>query len=147
MNADVVEYRLRNFLLVVTLFVLLVTLVELVLEEHTGEPVQWIPFVLCGLGLIAVLAALLRPQRSTLLALRFVMTLVALGGVLGIGLHVVNNFAFELEIRPNAAVGDVVMDALKGANPLLAPGILIFAALLALAATYYHPAFGQRMKS
>lgn len=140
MNGGVVEQRLRLFLLVLTAFVLLVTLVELVLEEHTEEALQWIPFVLCGLGLVSVVVALLRPQRSTLLALRVVMLLVVLGGVLGIGLHLVNNFAFELEIRASATPADVVIEALKGANPLFAPGILVFAALLALAATYAHPA-------
>ena len=44
---------------------------------------------------------------------------------------------------PNAALMDAVLNGLKGASPLLAPGTLIFAALLALIATYRHPALGQ----
>jgi hypothetical protein len=32
------------------------------------------------------------------------------------------------------------VDALMGANPLLAPGILALAGVLAIAATYHHPA-------
>lgn len=53
--------------------------------------------------------------------------------------HIEHNLAFELEIRPNATTGDVFFEALSGANPLLAPGILGLAAIVALAATYYHP--------
>ncbi|MDQ3928868.1 MAG: hypothetical protein M3328_06945 [Chloroflexota bacterium] len=61
-----------------------------------------------------------------------------------VGVAFLENFAFEREIRPAAPTGDVLMAAIKGASPLLAPGILLFAALLGLAATYYHPALGER---
>jgi hypothetical protein len=54
-------------------------------------------------------------------------------------LHLFDNFAFEREIRPNAALVDVIINALRGVNPLLAPGILALAAALAIAATYRHP--------
>jgi hypothetical protein len=57
----------------------------------------------------------------------------------GIFEHIEHNFGFALEIQPNATAPDVFWAALGGANPLLAPGILAFAALLALAASYYHP--------
>jgi hypothetical protein len=36
---------------------------------------------------------------------------------------------------------------LGGENPLLAPGILAVAAMLALAATYYHPALSDEQQS
>ncbi|MBL8156945.1 MAG: hypothetical protein JNM70_22415, partial [Anaerolineae bacterium] len=58
---------------------------------------------------------------------------------LGLGLHLLGNTQFEQEIRPSAAAVDVLLEALKGANPLLAPGILALAGLLAIAATTYHP--------
>jgi hypothetical protein len=142
MKADVIAARLRLFLLGMTALIFLATLGELVLEDHDQEALQWIPFVLCGIGLLAVAGALLRPRRGTLLALRGVMALVALGGLAGIAIHLARNLGFEQEIRPNAALGEVIGAALRGAAPLLAPGTLIFAALLALAATYYHPALG-----
>jgi hypothetical protein len=72
------------------------------------------------------------------------MLLVGLGSLFGLYEHIEHNLAFELEIRPTAAVNDVFMEALKGASPLLAPGILGLAALIALAATYYHPALVKR---
>jgi hypothetical protein len=144
MTATAIESRLRRFLLLLTLLIFLATLTELVLEEHTQEALQFIPFVLCGIGLVSVIAALLNPQRATLLALRGVMALVGAGGILGIALHLIRNLEFEQEIRPNAAVSELLVNTLKGASPLLAPGVMVFAALLALAATYYHPALGKR---
>lgn len=140
MNSNDVLRRLRLFLFVLAGLVFAGAVVELVLTEHTESPVQWIPFILSGLGIAAILAALIRPQRLTLIALWSVMVLVILGSLVGVYDHLINNIGLELEIRPNATVGDVFMDALKGASPLLAPGMLAVAAIIALAATYYHPA-------
>ncbi|MFN8449963.1 MAG: hypothetical protein U0521_15605 [Anaerolineae bacterium] len=144
MTRGIIEDRLRRFLLLLAMLVFLATLAELVLEEHTGETLQFIPFALCGLGLITIGWALLRPERRTVLSMRRAMLVVMVGGIFGAGVHLFENLQFEQEIRPNAAVGDVMIATLKGAAPLLAPGILIFGALIALAATYYHPLLGQR---
>jgi hypothetical protein len=135
-----IEDRLRRTLLLLVALVFPGTVAELILEEHTKETLQWIPFILCAAGFMVVIAVLLRPERATLLALRVVMVIVAGGGLLGMGLHLLNNYEFAHEIRPNAASTDLILPALKGANPLFAPGILVFAAVVALAATYYHPA-------
>jgi hypothetical protein len=144
MTDSTVENRLRRLLLIISAFVFLGTPVELWLEDHTGETLQWIPFLLCAAGLIAAVAVLIRPQRMTILALRITMPIVAAGGLLGMGLHLLNNVAFEQEIRPSAAAGEALLAGLKGASPLLAPGILVLAAVVSLAATYYHPALGRR---
>ncbi|MEA2574995.1 MAG: hypothetical protein QOH93_2293 [Chloroflexia bacterium] len=141
---EAIENRLRRFLLLLSTLTLAATTVELWLEDHTGELLQWVPFVLCGAGLVTLAAALFRPQKATLVALRIVMTFVALGGLAGTVVHLLYNFAFEREVRPTAPIGDVLMSAIKGADPLLAPGVLLFAGLLAIAATYYHPALGER---
>jgi hypothetical protein len=90
--------------------------------------------------LLTLLTAHLRPRRPMLLALRVVMALVVLGSLVGVYLHVESNLLFLREITPNATLREAVFGALGGANPLLAPGILALAAVLALAATYYHPA-------
>jgi hypothetical protein len=145
MTVEALVANLRRFLLLMAMLVLLSALAELWLVDHTQETLQLLPFFLCGIGILSTGAALIRPQRSTLLVLRILMLLVAAGGVVGIALHLINNLAFEQEIRPNATTSDVLMAGLKGANPLLAPGVLVFAALLAIAATYYHPAL--RMSS
>lgn len=139
MSATSKGLRLRQGLLAVVLLVFLGTTVELWLIEHTHERPQYIPFVLIGLGVIAVLAVLTRPRSGTIQALRGVMVLVLLGSVLGIYLHLRSNFAFELDIRPGAQASEVIMESLRGANPVLAPGVLAYAAIVALIASYDHP--------
>ncbi len=139
MHSEILIGRYRKFLLLVACFICVGTVVELWLEEHMGNVVQLIPFVLCGLGFVAIVATLMRPQRMTVRALRIVMAVVLVGSLFGVFEHVEHNLAFALEIRPNAVPSDVLMDALRGANPLLAPGILALAAILAIGATYYHP--------
>jgi len=130
---------MRRALLILAGFVFAVAPVELWLSDHTEETRQWIPFVICAAGVLTVALALIRPARPTLLLLRSVMTVAALTSLLGMYFHVSGNVAFELEIRPNDTTFDVLFDALKGGNPLLAPGILALAAAIAFIATWYHP--------
>jgi len=139
MRDTIILERLRKFLLGAALSIFAVTLLELWLIDHTKEAVQLIPFVLCGAGLIVVGTALARPNWATLNTLRITMILDALGSLFGVGLHVASNFAFQQDIKPAAASLDLVLPALKGAAPLVAPGMLFLAAMLALAATYQHP--------
>jgi len=142
-SADIL-LRLRRFLLGLSILLLGGTVVELSLVKHWGDVVQLIPFGLCGLGSIAALVALLRPGRATVLGLRVCMGLVVCGSVFGIYEHLSNNIAFQQEIKPNAATSEVLVKAVAGGNPLLAPGTLAVAAVLALAATYYHPALENK---
>jgi hypothetical protein len=87
MDTSTIAHRLRTFLLVLAGSMCAGTIIELLLAEHTEDPIQFIPFVLCGLGLAAVAAALLRPGRGTLLALRAVMGLLLVGSLLGVYEH------------------------------------------------------------
>lgn len=139
MTERTIEQKYRVFLLAMTAVVLAATTVELLLTEHAESFVQIIPYILSGIGVAAVGAVLHRPTRGRLRALQGAVVLLALGGAYGIYEHLEHNFAFELEIRPNATAGEVVGEALRGASPLLAPGVLTFAALLAAAAVYRHP--------
>jgi hypothetical protein len=144
MNASRIEQRLRRFLLAVSAALCLGTAAELWFAKHTEDPLQFVPFGLCALGLIAIGAAWFRPQRGTLLGLRVVMALLVAGSLLGIFEHVAGNIAFARELRPGASVGDVWLGALRGGNPILAPGILALTGILASAATYAHPALARR---
>jgi hypothetical protein len=142
MNAELILARLRRFLLWLSGGLCVGTVIELWLTEHT-EGLQLVPFVLCGLGLAAVAATLFRPHRFTLWLLRGVMGLLALGSLFGIYEHLESNAGFYLELHPKADTAAVLSGAFTGANPLLAPGILALAALLAWAATYQDPALHQ----
>lgn len=135
--------RLRLFLLVLSSLLFTGTLLELWLVNHTEDPIQWVAFVLGGLGLLATLSVLLRRGRRTVLMLRVCMLLVVLGSFFGIYEHVSNNIALEREIHPNAPFSQLVRKGLGGANPLLAPGTLAVAGLLALAANYKYSVVGD----
>lgn len=139
MNDSVILTQLRRFLLVFAGLLLIGALIELWFSQHTGEPLQLIPFGLCALGLTAIFLALLRPKRRTLQFLRISMGVVGLGSIFGMLVHIVNNVLFQEEIQPGLSLLEKISAGLGGANPLLAPGILGIAAVLALAAVYAHP--------
>src|SRR5574341_367085 len=140
MTSKTVEERLRLFLLGLSGVMCLGTIVELWLTGHTKQLIQFLPFVLCGLGLAAIVAALLRPSRATLWALRLAMGVAALGSLIGAYEHITSNLEVVREVSPSLALVQALWKAAPGAAPLLAPGVLALAALVAMAATYYHPA-------
>lgn len=144
MNPEEILNRLRSFLLVLSGAVMGGALIELWFTGHTEKPVQLIPFVLCGLGILTIFAVMFTPQRSTLNVLRSSMGVILLGSLFGSYEHIANNVAFQLEIHPDLTTMQKIAAGLGGANPLLAPGILGIAALIALAATYYHPALVEQ---
>jgi hypothetical protein len=47
------------------------------------------------------------------MALRVIMSLVTVGGLVGTGVHLLHNFGFEREIRPATPTGDVFMLLLR----------------------------------
>lgn len=144
MSAELILHRLRLFLLAISASLCIGTIVELALIGHWEDPPQILPFVLCFLGFGAVTAMLLRPAQNAVRALRWIMGVAFAGSLFGVFEHVEHNIGFALEIQPNATVGQVFFDALGGANPLLAPATLAVAALLAIAATYYHPSITKK---
>jgi len=107
-------FRLRRFLLVLSILLFGGTVVELSLVKHWGDVVQLIPFVLCVLGSIAALLALLRPRRATLLGLRVCMGVIMCGSLFGIYEHFSNNIAFQREIKPSASMREVFVSASIG---------------------------------
>ncbi|HEX6983356.1 MAG TPA: hypothetical protein VF181_11400 [Balneolaceae bacterium] len=139
MGDSFVEQRFRRFLLAVTGFIFIGTVLELILLEHFQEAIQFTPFILCGAGLLTVVVAWAAPNRFTLLALRWVMAAVALGSLFGMYQHFSGNLAFTMEINPTFTTTEALWPAIKGSYPLLAPGILLIAGLLGIAVTYRHP--------
>ncbi|HUS13141.1 MAG TPA: hypothetical protein VMZ30_21900 [Pyrinomonadaceae bacterium] len=128
--------RLRKFLLVLALLLFAGALVELWLVGHTVEFVQWIAFVLAGAGALSVTMTLFNFGPATVRVLRVCMLVVALGSLFGIYQHVSGNIAFAREVHPDYSTSQLFWRGLQGGNPLLAPGVLAVAALLALSATY-----------
>ena len=126
---------LRHILFGLAAVLFLGTVADLVLAGHTDGATQLIPFALCGLGLLTVLAAWTRPCRPSVLALRLVMVVVAGGSLLGVAQYFRGNRGSAQETRPEAGAATLFREALTGGVPLLAPGTLAVAAAVALAAT------------
>jgi disulfide bond formation protein DsbB len=118
MSDAIVLSRLRHFLLGLAAFMSVGTVVELALTQHWENGVQILPFVLCGVSFILIMAALLRPQRRWVRLLRWVMVITLIGSLFGVYEHIEHNIAFALEIRPTAVVSDIFLEALGVSWPL-----------------------------
>jgi len=136
MNSDQILTQLRRFLLVISAGVFLMTVLELVFLGHWSVPIQFLPFALSALGIIAAATAYLRPGSGTLISLRWSMVIIGVCSFIGFFEHMANNYTFRLEVQPGATAWELFRATLEGANPVLAPGILLFGAVLGLLATY-----------
>ncbi len=125
---------LRRTLRITALALFVLTPLELFFQEHS-EGVQLLAFVACGLGIAGATsvgeAAPGSVRRRVGIALLGVVAAIAL---LGLWEHFEHNYAFAREIRPEQGAAASIRDALFGASPPLAPGILILAAWLPWAA-------------
>jgi len=130
---------LRAFLLVIAALVYLGVVIELWFTDHTMELLQILPFVVCLAAFAVVASALLRPRRPTLRLVRATLPFVVAVSLLGMYEHMHANYEFEREIRPNASTLSSFEKSLHGVAPILAPGSLGLAGVLAVAATWQHP--------
>lgn len=135
---------LRRILMAILVLGLLGAGVELILLEHTEELWQWVPLVLIPLGLVACAAVTVRPGRRTVWTFRGLMALFVIAGGLGVYRHYKGNVEFELEMRPDMAGLELFREAMMGATPALAPGLMAQLGLLGLALTYGHPSLARR---
>jgi hypothetical protein len=133
--------RLRLFAAWLFLFGAVGTLAELALIPHTESTIQWLPLAAVAVGSVAMIWALARPGTASLRGVQVTGVLIAVVGALGLWYHYRGNVAFELEMAPDSGGWSLVWDALTGATPSLAPGLMIQLGLLGVAFTYRHPAF------
>lgn len=139
MDQNTTAQQLRSFLMGVAAFIFIGNIAELYLLDHYEQPQQWIPIILSLSGFIVTLTAWQSPSPKILSALRWLMAITALASLYGMYLHFSGNYSFAREINPTFTAMEAVWPAIKGSNPLLAPGILFLAAILALAGTHKHP--------
>jgi len=142
-----VESRLRLWLLLLVAAVYPGTVVELILERHYDKLLQFIPFVLCIAGFLAVALVIVHARPLTIWLMRVVMFVTMPATLLGMWEHLDGNMEFQREIRATAGTWEQLSYAIHGAAPLLAPGILALAAGVALIATYAHPALQAARRS
>jgi hypothetical protein len=139
MSADAILATLRRFLLIITAGIFIMTVVELIFVGHWTQTIQFLPFGLCGLGLVALAAAWFRPSRASVNALRWSMIVIGVCSFIGFYEHMANNLSFWQEIQPNATTWELIVATFNGGIPVLAPGILLLGAVIGLAAIYRHP--------
>jgi hypothetical protein len=131
---------LRALLLGILLLGLLGTGIELLLLGHTEDLWQWSPLILIGASLVALGWVLIAPRRAGVRVFQAIMALSCLSGAVGTWLHYRGNVEFELEMMPGLRGFPLFREAMSGATPALAPGVMIQLGLLGLAYTFRHPA-------
>jgi hypothetical protein len=138
---------IRRALLVILLLGLLGILAELLLLGHTEGAWQISPIALIAAALAVLPWYSASKSPASLHALRGVMALMLLSGVVGVWLHFDANIEWERESNPSLGGMPLYRAALSGAMPVLAPGAMIQLALLGLAFTYRHPALSGTTRS
>lgn len=143
MNSEHSLARIRQFLLIISAGVFIMTVTELFFLSHWTETIQLLPFALSGWGLIVLALAYFKPRARTINVLRWSMVVIGLCSLIGIYEHMANNLGFQMEIQPNATLWELITATLEGANPVLAPGILMLGAAIGWTAAYQHSALDQ----
>lgn len=122
----------RRVILLILLLGVLGILVELLLVEHFEDAWQFVPLVLLTLGLVVIPWHARAPTLSSGRAIRVLMSLFLLSGLVGVFLHYRGNREFELEQNPNAPTWELFRESVMGGTPALAPGVMIQLGLLGL---------------
>jgi len=136
MTPSPVEDRLRLLCRAFAVLMSIGAIVELWLVDHTGTLLRLLPFGLSALVVGSVTFVSFRETRRAVRVHRIIMVLVMLGGAYGVYAHVSHNMTFAREIRPSAPMSDIWIAGVRGANPLMAAGVLVMAAALGLTGTY-----------
>ena len=126
---------LPRFLLATFFIGLLGTSTELFFLEHYEDIKQFIPFGVAALGLAIGGWYALRPSPESIRAFRAVQGLFSVTGVLGVVLHYRGNVEFEIERDATLSGLALFWESMRGATPALAPGTMIFLAMVGYAAT------------
>ena len=144
MDSNAILARLRQFLLILSGGVFGMTVVELIFVSHWNKSIQYLPFPLCGLGLVMLGLAYFRPSRATVSALRVSLYIIGVCSLIGFHQHMWTNYSFWREIQPEASTWELIVATVNGGVPVLAPGILLLGALIGLTAIYRHPLLDRK---
>jgi len=139
MEAEKVLAQLRQFLLIISVGIFIMTVTELFFLEHWSFTIQFLPFALSALGMVSAAMVYFRPNQKTVKFTQWAMILIAVCSLIGFYQHMAGNLTFWLEIEPDASTWDLVVATFKGGIPVLAPGILTLGGVIGWSATYKHP--------
>jgi hypothetical protein len=124
---------LPRLLLAIFFMGLLGTATELLFLEHYEDVKQFIPLVALVIGGAIGGWYAARPGAASLRAFRAVLMLFGVSGAVGLFLHYRGNVEFELERDATLRGLPLIWEVLRGATPALAPGTMIFLALIGYA--------------
>jgi len=143
---------LRRSVLLVTAVGILGLLAELLVERHWGTLIRYVPW-LCLAALAWSVWRLWRgPSRRDVTTARVLAGASAIGGMVGIALHINENYAAGPLDQNYYLVWDSMSEAARwwaaftkslGPAPTFAPAALILLALLVIVATQRHPALAR----
>ena len=130
---------LRQALLLILLFGIIGTQLELLLLTHTDGVWQLAPLLLNGiaLGVLAWYGA--AKSAASVRSLQGVMALHFVSGTIGLGQHFYGNLGYARDSNPSLSGIDLYAEALRGSTPTLAPGTMILLALVGFAFAFRHP--------
>ena len=136
MDANKVLNRLYTFFVGFGIFIFIGTIVELSQLNHVGEELQILPFILLPLGIL--LGVLMLATKNPLIHKIAVlgMWVIAVGGVIGMIVHVSGNLESVFEGGQKLAFAQMIKQGIGGRFPLLAPGTLTIGAAMILAVEY-----------
>jgi len=140
MDSEKTLAQLRQFLLFISAGIFVMTVSELFFLEHWSFTIQFLPFALSALGLIAAALAYIRPNHGIIRFTQWSMIIIAVCSLVGFYEHMLGNLTFWLEIQPDATTWDLIVETFKGGIPVLAPGILTLGGVIGWTAIYKHPA-------
>lgn len=122
---------------------------ELAMERHWDTFIKLIPWFAVGAVAVSILAVWLVPNRRTIFLARVLAVAVAGATLFGIYEHVAENhkagaldfrYANTWESMSSASQWWKAASKTVGPAPVLAPGVLLEAALCVVAASWGHPA-------
>jgi hypothetical protein len=131
---------LRRILLATLVLGLIGLEAELLLVEHFDGWKQYLPLVVLGISILALVWYGIRKGRASMRAIQGTMVLCIVLGAVGLVLHYLGNSEFEREMTPDLSGFALFKAAMMGATPSLAPGAMIQLGLIGLAWTFRHPA-------
>lgn len=123
---------IRRPLLAVLVFSMGGVLAELYLLDHYDEWRQWVPLVLLTLGMVTGTLEGFVANRATLRLFQLVMLLFVVSGGVGAYFHMASNVEFARELVPDLGGRELLMEALRGAMPALAPGTMSMLGMIGL---------------
>jgi hypothetical protein len=126
---------LSRLLLAIFFVGLVGTAAELLLLEHYEDTLQLIPFFVVAIGLGVGTWYARGASPESLKAFRGLLALLAITGLVGLFLHFRGNIEFAKETDSSLGGRQLFWEALMGATPALAPGMMVLLAAIGHAIT------------